>query len=172
MTFYFFSQGLTCSLLIGMLRVNHFFHFKSRNIVCHDYKNTDGTGLMTIWCFISLSTLFMSYWGNKNERLHMQWAEFCLHRNSNLGPQDSKVGSANHLASHKFLSCYMNKKRAMMADLNIIALTEPDLELIKANILTKIQDDYINKLGQCSMSNELWNRGQGQIWMTALKRPC
>ena len=25
---------------------------------------------------------------------------------------------------------------------------------------------------QCSMSNGLWNKGQGQIWMTALKRPC
>ena len=27
----------------------------------------------------------------------------------------------------------------------IIALTEPDLELIKANILTQIHNDYINK---------------------------
>ena len=31
------------------------------------------------------------------------------------------------------------------AHLSIIALREPDLELIKANILTKIHDDYINK---------------------------
>ena len=27
----------------------------------------------------------------------------------------------------------------------IISLREPDLEMIKANILTKIHDDYINK---------------------------
>ena len=32
-----------------------------------------------------------------------------------------------------------------MAHLNIIALTEPDLEMMKANTLTKIHDDYINK---------------------------
>ena len=31
------------------------------------------------------------------------------------------------------------------AHLSIIALREPDLELIKANILTKIHNDYINK---------------------------
>ena len=29
--------------------------------------------------------------------------------------------------------------------LSIIALWEPDLELIKANILIKVQNDYINK---------------------------
>ena len=31
------------------------------------------------------------------------------------------------------------------AHLSIIALSEPDLELIKANIMIKIQNDYINK---------------------------
>ena len=31
------------------------------------------------------------------------------------------------------------------AHLSIIALIEPDLEMIKASILTKIHDDYINK---------------------------
>ena len=38
-------------------------------------------------------------------------------------------------------------KRAMPcnAHLSIIVLWEPDLELIKANILIKIQNDYINK---------------------------
>ena len=39
-------------------------------------------------------------------------------------------------------------KRAMMAlnaHLSITAFREPDLELIKANILTKIHNDYINK---------------------------
>ena len=33
----------------------------------------------------------------------------------------------------------------VMPYLSITALREPDLELIKANILTKIRDDYINK---------------------------
>ena len=33
----------------------------------------------------------------------------------------------------------------------MIALTEPDLEMIKGNILTEIHDHYINKLGQCNM---------------------
>ena len=31
------------------------------------------------------------------------------------------------------------------AHLNIIALTEPVLEMIKGDILTEIHDDYINK---------------------------
>ena len=31
------------------------------------------------------------------------------------------------------------------AHLSVIALREPDLELIKANILTKIHNDFINK---------------------------
>ena len=34
---------------------------------------------------------------------------------------------------------------ACNAHLSIIALWEPDLELIKANSLIKIQNDYINK---------------------------
>ena len=32
----------------------------------------------------------------------------------------------------------------MMAHLNITTLTEPDLEIITANILTEINDNYIN----------------------------
>ena len=35
--------------------------------------------------------------------------------------------------------------RLFNAHLTIIALREPDLELIKANILTKFHDKYINK---------------------------
>ena len=41
--------------------------------------------------------------------------------------------------------------------LSIIALGEPDLELIKADILTKIHNDYINKLDNvaCIMDCEI-----------------
>ena len=48
-------------------------------------------------------------------------------------------------------SCFMEKKQInrprwlCIAHLSIIALREPDLELINANILIKIHDDYINK---------------------------
>ena len=43
------------------------------------------------------------------------------------------------------------------AHLSIIAFWEPDLELIKANILIKIQNDYINKYDNeaCLMDCEI-----------------
>ena len=55
-------------------------------------------------------------------------------------------------------------------NLSIIALREPDLEMIKANILTKFM--MITLTRQCSMPHWPWNIGQGQIWMTALKGSC
>ena len=61
------------------------------------------------------------------------------------------------------------------AHLSIIALREPDLELIKANILIKIQNDYINKYVNvaCLMDSEievkvkygwLYSRGHAKMY--------
>ena len=41
--------------------------------------------------------------------------------------------------------CYKQTRGPCNAHLSIIALGEPDLELIKENIQTKIYNDYINK---------------------------
>ena len=51
--------------------------------------------------------------------------------------------------SHKILCTNFSETRGPWrpcnAHLSIIAFREPDLEMIKENILTKIYDDYINK---------------------------
>ena len=49
---------------------------------------------------------------------------------------------------------------ACIAHQSIIALREPDLEIIKANILVKIHDDYINNENNlaCLMGSEIGKR--------------
>ena len=66
-----------------------------------------------------------------------------------LSPRESEKRARRESRDKREGQGSKENKRAMIwpcnAHLSITAIREPDLELIKANILTKIRNDYINK---------------------------
>ena len=101
---------------------NFCLHYNKKSIYFFTFL-TNIKLMMMSWCFMSLSTLFMSYWedeevigkGSVHWSITQSWGKLCLPQDSNPGPHDPK---SEVLTAPPYLLCiFYNYLHSLVTDI-------------------------------------------------------